>query len=82
MRQLRDHPALGFLYSYFQRVRKSDMNAWDISVTMVHGGGNAEAFRPHYDRTLTDHMRTTANIGGLQARSRCGGTRQLPGSFW
>ena len=83
VRQLRDHPTLGFLYSYFERVRKSDMNAWDISVTRVHGGSNAEAFRPHYDRTLTDHIRTTANVGGLQARMRAAGGRpaQAPRSF-
>jgi len=43
------------------------MNAWDISVTMVRGSKYAEAFRPHYDRTLTDHMAHTASIGGLKA---------------
>lgn len=68
VRALRDHPTLGFLYSYFERVRRRDMNAWDISVTMVHSSSNAEAFRPHYDRTLTDHMHQTASIGGLKAR--------------
>ncbi|KAK9821737.1 hypothetical protein WJX81_000585 [Elliptochloris bilobata] len=70
VRQLRDHPALGYLYTYFERVRHRDMNAWDISVTMVHGSSNAEAFRPHYDRTLTDHMLTTANVGGLKVVRR------------
>lgn len=70
IRAFRDHPAVGFLYPYFERVRLRDMNAWDISVTMVHASSNAEAFRPHYDRTLTDHMMHTASIGGLRVGSR------------
>lgn len=77
MRQLRDHPVLGFLYEYFKRVRHADMNAWDISVTMVRGSKYAEAFRPHYDRTLTDHMAHTASIGGLKARAALPATRGL-----
>lgn len=60
---------LRFLQPYFARVQAIDANVFDLSVTMVHPATNAEAFRPHYDITLSDHIKHRASIGGLTVRA-------------
>ncbi|KAK9839845.1 hypothetical protein WJX81_005462 [Elliptochloris bilobata] len=56
---------LRFLQPYFAKVQALDANVFDLSVTMVHPATAAEAFRPHYDITLSDHVQHRASVGGL-----------------
>ena len=64
-----DDEDLRFLQPYFAKVQAVDANVFDLSVTMVHPATNAEAFRPHYDLTLSDHIKHRASIGGLTVRA-------------
>ena len=69
LRRLTDDEDLRFLQPYIAKVQAIDANVFDLSVTMVHPATNAEAFRPHYDITLSDHINHRASIGGLTVRS-------------
>ena len=69
LRRLTDDEDLRFLQPYIAKVQAIDANVFDLSVTMVHPATNAEAFRPHYDITLSDHINHRASIGGLTVRA-------------
>ena len=69
LRRLVDDEDLRFLKPYIAKVQAIDANVFDLSVTMVHPATNAEAFRPHYDITLSDHINHRASIGGLTVRA-------------
>ncbi len=66
--RLQEDEDLRFLRPYFAKVQAVDANMFDLSVTMVHPATAAEAFRPHYDITLSDHILTRASVGGLTVR--------------
>jgi hypothetical protein len=66
--RLQEDADLRFLRPYFAKVQAVDANMFDLSVTMVHPATAPEAFRPHYDITLSDHILTRAAVGGLTVR--------------
>ena len=70
-RRLEDDDDLRFLQPYFAKVQAIDANVFDLSVTMVFPATAAEAFRPHYDITLSDHINHRASVGGLTVRAPC-----------
>ena len=70
LRRLVEDEDLRFLQPYIAKVQAIDANVFDLSVTMVHPATNAEAFRLHYDITLSDHINHRASIGGLTVRNQ------------